>query len=284
MSRQLRIKLLGEEARYHIVSRTVGREFLLGSEEKDKLFDIIQYYSNLYFVDVINYSIMSNHFHLFVKFKRTIIYDRSEIIRRIKVYRREPELILSEKEIDRYMEKFSDISEYVKDIKQKFARWYNDKYERWGHFWGERFRSVIFESGVNVLRCSVYIDLNPVRAGLVDSPEDYKWCGAFYRYILGNPYDFLTFDDMFEDEVCESDLYRELLRQKAGVAVIMRRIVKNEKELRSSAYTKGGAVGSASFMQYVFVKNERAFSKRKTRGKPPIFLCEDQYVVLKFVH
>ena len=64
MARIGRLKVIGDDAFYHIISRTVGQDFLLHDQEKQRLFDIIKRYSVLFFVKVIGYAIMSNHFHL----------------------------------------------------------------------------------------------------------------------------------------------------------------------------------------------------------------------------
>jgi hypothetical protein len=71
-----------------------------------------------------------------------------------------------------------NLSEFVKALKQRFAQWYNAKHGRAGHFWEARFRSVIVEDAGRALRMmSAYIDLNPVRAKVVEDPADYRWSG-----------------------------------------------------------------------------------------------------------
>jgi len=52
---------------------------------------------------------------------------------------------------------------------------------RSGYLWGDRFKSVLIEKGEGLLNCLAYIDLNPVRAGIVKRPEDYRWSGIGYR-------------------------------------------------------------------------------------------------------
>ena len=50
----------------------------------------------------------------------------------------------------------------------------NKRHNRRGFFWGDRFKSVIVENGDTLINCLAYIDLNPVRAGMVKRPEDYR--------------------------------------------------------------------------------------------------------------
>ena len=69
-----------------------------------------------------------------------------------------------------------DLSKFVKEMKFKFSVWFNKQHGRRGTLWEERFRSVLLENGEAVRFCAAYIDLNPVRAGLCENPEDYRWC------------------------------------------------------------------------------------------------------------
>ena len=90
--------------------------------------------------------------------------------------------------------KWANLSDYVKEIKQGFSRWYNKRHGRKGFFWGERFKSVLVDNGDTLINCLAYIDLNPVRAGLVARPEDYRWCSLAYHVQTGNKDDFLSLD------------------------------------------------------------------------------------------
>jgi len=52
---------------------------------------------------------------------------------------------------------------------------------RRGYFWGDRFKSVIVDKGVTLVNCLAYIDLNPLRAGSVKHPEEYRWSSIGYH-------------------------------------------------------------------------------------------------------
>ncbi len=60
--------------------------------------------------------------------------------------------------------------------------------------WAERFKSQIVEKGETLINCLAYIDLNPVRAGLVEKPEDYRWNSLGYHVQTNNKYNFLSTD------------------------------------------------------------------------------------------
>ncbi len=80
-----------------------------------------------------------------------------------------------------------DLSEFMKTLKQRFSIWYNRNHDnRLGTLWMDRFKSVLVEGKGNPLQTmAAYIDLNPVRAGLVEDPKDYRWCG-YAEAVAGN--------------------------------------------------------------------------------------------------
>ncbi len=75
----------------------------------------------------------------------------------------------------RFTYRMHDLSEFMKTLLQRFTRWFNRTHERSGTLWEERYKSVIVESGVAARTIAAYIDLNPVRAGMVSDPADYRW-------------------------------------------------------------------------------------------------------------
>jgi hypothetical protein len=68
-----------------------------------------------------------------------------------------------------------DLGEFMKGLLQRFTQWFNRVHSRTGRLWEDRFKSVIVEDGVAAKTISAYIDLNPVRAGMVKEPADYRW-------------------------------------------------------------------------------------------------------------
>ena len=63
----------------------------------------------------------------------------------------------------------------MKSLLERFTKWFNRMHSRAGHLWEDRFKSVIVESGTAARTIAAYIDLNPVRAGIVEDPADYRW-------------------------------------------------------------------------------------------------------------
>ena len=146
-------------------------------------------------VEILTYCIMSNHFHVLVRVRDGAQVTDGELIRRYRVLYPKPtkyqtasievmEKALKEggDEADairgRLLARMGDVSEFMKAVKQRFSVWYNRSHQRYGTLWAERFKSVLVEGRGNPLQTmAAYIDLNPVRAGLVEDPKDYRFCG-----------------------------------------------------------------------------------------------------------
>jgi hypothetical protein len=75
----------------------------------------------------------------------------------------------------RYSYRMHSLSEFFKGMLQRFTCWFNRERGRRGTLWESRFRSVMVEDGLAARTMAAYIDLNPVRAGMVDDPADYRW-------------------------------------------------------------------------------------------------------------
>jgi len=76
-----------------------------------------------------------------------------------------------------FVRRMCDLSEYMKAIKQCFTQWYNRENGVRGTLWESRFKSELVQSGYAAQTVAAYIDLNPLRANMVQDPKDYRWCG-----------------------------------------------------------------------------------------------------------
>lgn len=80
------------------------------------------------------------------------------------------------------------LSRVMQSLGRRYVRWFNDKYGRSGTLWEGRFRSTVIDADRYLLACSRYIELNPVRAGIADSPELYRWSSyAHHAGVLVDP-------------------------------------------------------------------------------------------------
>jgi len=88
--------------------------------------------------------------------------------------------------LERYEYRRGSLSEFMKSLKQRFTQWYNRTKGRKGTLWESRYKSVLVEGAESALMTmAAYIDLNPVRAGVADTPEEYRWCG-YSEAMAGN--------------------------------------------------------------------------------------------------
>jgi len=146
-------------------------------------------------IDVLTYAVMGNHFHVLVRVPHQDGVSDAELVRRFRVLYPKPSKHqpLSPKAVAKMLgdggeeadalrrqllRRMGDISPFMKTLKQRFAIWYNNRHDRFGTLWAERFKSVLVEGRGNPLQTmAAYIDLNPVRAGIVQDPKDYRFCG-----------------------------------------------------------------------------------------------------------
>jgi len=121
-------------------------------------------------------------------------FSDEEVKERLELFYGEKKAAIGEGQLPFIREKLASLSEFVREIKVNFTRFYNKRHGRRGYFWGDRFKSVIVEKGETLINCLAYIDLNPVRARIVDRPEDYRWNSLGYHIQANNKDGFLSTD------------------------------------------------------------------------------------------
>lgn len=267
MPRIARMMIKEEPAVYHVMSRSALPGYVLGDVEKDHLVKIIRQLSQVYFVEVLGYAILGNHFHLGVRVLPGDRFDDEAIAERFKHYyggmlgRKEPGLAAGQ--IASYRLKWSSLSEYLREIKQRFSFYFNRLHNRRGYFWADRFKSVIVEEGDTLVNLLAYIDLNAVRAGLVQKPEDYRWCSLGYHIQAGNKGRFLSLDFglvEFGEKSARARLrlYREFVYRKgriggsgtdlkASAAADLKGI--DRFRYRTRYFSDSGIIGSKTFVK-----------------------------------
>jgi len=199
--RQPRILRQKCSSTYHCVSRIIDKRTVIGDDEKNFFHHWMRRLEAFSGVRVLTYCLMSNHFHLLV---RVPCKDQQENLTEARLrgflplLYRGRQLDNVRQELDRaaaaasqtgddrwlgqilarYDARRHDLSSFLKDLKQRFSQWYNQRQERSGHLWESAFRSVLVEDGEKaLLTMAAYIDLNPIRAGLCSDPADYGWSG-----------------------------------------------------------------------------------------------------------
>ncbi|WP_027182866.1 transposase [Desulfovibrio inopinatus] len=269
MPRAPRLLLEDQPAVYHVMSRTALDGFPFDAADKDHLLALIKLFGAMYFCQILGFALMGNHFHLLVRMLPAEHVDDDDVIvrfRRRYGHDTHPNLT----QIEALRQKWTSLSEFMRELKQTFSRYYNARHHRRGTLWGERFKSVLVEDGRTLVNCLAYIDLNPVRAGLVDRPEDYRWCSLGYHLQSGNRDNLLTTDfGMMEwgigDDADTLRYYRQFLYETGAVDVgkgnvLAPEIVDRARQadyeysytdrfiLRTRWFTDSGIIGSKSFV------------------------------------
>ena len=201
-SNRVKVKA-GAEATYHCMTRTVNGERLFGDREKEVLRKMLWQAAEFSGVRVLTYCLMSNHFHVLVHVPEAGELPDAELLRRYQVLYPKPtkyqeasiqvlrkHLAAGGEEAEavrqRLRVRMGDVSEFMKTLKQRFSIWFNKSHGRYGTLWADRFKSVLVEGrGHPMQTMAADIDLNPVRAGLVVDPKDYRFCG-YAEAVAGN--------------------------------------------------------------------------------------------------
>lgn len=186
MGRCIRIKS-ETEAWYHVHCRTAGKkiEFPLQPDDcQRKLIELLLHYCSAFCCRLAAFSVMGNHYHLVLRFDEFREMNQQELMKRALVLYPRSKKKLEDWSVSQWSRlnlRLYDLSELMRNVQASFARWYNLKVERKGRFWADRFNSTLLESGQAVLDCILYVDLNPVRAGLVRFPEQHPGTSVYYR-------------------------------------------------------------------------------------------------------
>jgi REP element-mobilizing transposase RayT len=282
-----------EKAVYHVMSRTALDGFPLKDIEKDFMLDLIKKFSSLYFTEILGFCLMGNHFHLLVKMIPESRFSDEEIQKRFETSYSDSR-DFADSQIPILREKLSSLSEFIREIKVGFARYYNRRHNRRGYFWGDRFKSVIVDKGETLVNCLAYIDLNPLRAGLVDRPEDYRWNSLGYHLQTENKGHFLSTDFGLKEFNVKSPKerirrYRRYVYEAGAIrradkiqaklidAKVFAKELKKDFEIsrisrfrsRTRYFTDSGIIGSKEFVAENYQRFRHLFhSKHEKKPKP----------------
>ncbi len=201
---------------YHCISRCVRRAFLCGGEHdyrrqwiQERLADLLDVFT----IEVCSYTIMSNHLHLILKTdpEAALALTDQEIARRwMQLYPAELQrrkqatdtpaearrveteyvqsIIADHRKIARWRTRLASISWFNKLLKEPIARRANREDNCTGHFWEGRFKSIRLLDQAAVLACMVYVDLNPMRAGIAKALRDSSFTSILHRLkVLRRP-------------------------------------------------------------------------------------------------
>jgi hypothetical protein len=204
--------------------------------------------------------------------------------------------------LDRFRGRMGDLSEFMKDLKQRYSQWHNRRQGRKGTLWEDRYKSVLVEGDAKALMTmAAYIDLNPIRANMVAKVEGYRWCG-YAAAVGGNPLarrglgrilttsDHVSGSDFEEKWPETAAAYRLWLYHEGEEREIPEKGRVNRKKGFSQGevekeearqgqmtiaeairhrvryMTDGAVMGSESFVNRVFERNRMKFGKTRQSG------------------
>jgi len=188
MARCPRVKVDGEEAWYHLWNSANGpkRAFPLQDDlVRAEFIRLLKFYAGIYFCGVAAFQVMGSHFHLVLRFDKPKPLSRGQLKERaVALYgkkRRKWVEAWSEESWETFEKRLFNVSEFMRNLEEVFTRWYNPTHGCKGHFWSDRFKSTVLGGPQAVLDAVLYVELNGVRAGLVECPEAYKGGSLYLR-------------------------------------------------------------------------------------------------------
>ena len=109
-------------------------------------------------------------------------------------------------------ESASGLSRGMQSLGRRYVRYFNDRYERTGTLWEGRYRSALIVDERHWLTCLRYVEMNPVRAGLVQVPEAYRW-SSYRTHAFGERDALVAPHALYEALASAADRRQEAWRQ-----------------------------------------------------------------------
>jgi len=222
MARQARLTVPGYP--HHVIQCGNDRQAIFRDDsDRERLLFLLHQYSRQTAVAIHAYVLMDNHFHLLLS----------------------PETV-------------QGIPQMMQGVGRSYVRYFNTRHQRSGTLWEGRYKSSLIESERYLLTCMAYIDLNPVRAGMVSDPAQYPW--SSYRHLTG-----LRVDKLLTPHALFWGLGNTPFAREAAYAEMVGAGMGNDQQLAlTRSVLTGWALGSEDFIQEV----SQATQRRLTPGKP----------------
>ena len=225
MARQPRLALPGYP--HHVIQRGNNRQpIVLDETDRRMLYSLWLEESQRHKVAVNAYVLLDNHFHMLL----TPPSDEA-------------------------------MSLMMQSVGRTYVRYFNKRHNRSGTLWEGRYKSSLIDSEAYLLTCMAYIDLNPVRAGLAESAEDFSW--SSYKHLAGQSIDKLVtphalYWGLGNTPFAREAAYAEFVAGGLSVAT--------QKTLTESAL-KGRVVGRPDFLTSLEKNTQRQILPQKA-GRP----------------
>jgi putative transposase len=151
---------------------------------------------------------------------------------------------------------------WMQDLGRSYVRRFNNRHQRSGTLWEGRYKSTLVQSDAHLLACMAYIELNPVRAGMVLDPRDYPWSSHLAnlgqrldKYLTPHPVYWAMGNTPFAREAAYAQWVHSGLSDKQVQAI-------------TDASIHGWALGDPAFAEELQRRTERRVTRAR-RGRPP---------------
>ncbi len=149
-------RLIVDEGCYHIMTRGNRKQKTFRADEDfHRYMGMLIKYKKKYKFRLYGYCLMPNHVHLI-----------GEVVGK-------------------------NLSKFMHGLNRSYVIYFNKTYDKVGHLWQDRFKSKLIVKDKYLIDCINYVELNPVRAGLVESPHEYIWSSYRERNMMESPYKVL---------------------------------------------------------------------------------------------
>ncbi len=192
----------------HAVQRCVRRAFLCGNDpltgkshehRRQWIRDRLEFLASVFAIDCLTFAVMSNHLHVVLRSRPDVLrqWSDEQVARRwLRLFPRrrlangQPApptdvelnmIVLDPRKLAELRVRLSDISWWMRCTAENIARQANREDACSGRFWEGRYKAQLLLDEASLLACSMYVDLNPVRAALAETPEESKYTGARER-------------------------------------------------------------------------------------------------------
>ena len=225
MARLSRLTLPGYP--HHVIQRGNNRQALfVDTADYQKLLDLLLELSRKFSVAVHAYVLMSNHFHL-------LMTPSTEV----------------------------GVPLLMQALGRSYVRYFNRVQQRTGTLWEGRYKSTLIQAEHHLLACMAYIDLNPVRAGMVDQARDYPW--SSHGHYAGLRVDQIVSAHQLYWDLGNTPFAREAAYQE----LVQTGLPEQKREALTQATLRGWALGGADFVADLQLRTERRVARLRA-GRP----------------
>ena len=225
MARLPRLTLPGYP--HHVILRGNNRQAIfVVTPDYQMLLDLLEENALKFDVAIQAYVLMSNHFHLLVT----------------------PQTL-------------DGLPQMMQAVGRRYVRYFNDRQQRSGTLWEGRYKSTLIQTDRYLLACMAYIDLNPVRAALVDQPQDYPW--SSHGHYIGQRVDKLISPHPLIWELGNTPFAREA----AYAQFVQSGVSAGQQAALTDSALRDWALGEPDFVADLQKRTARRVAK-STAGRP----------------